>query len=161
MTPERRHLDQAAQLLRLRELRRSQAETQARQARQAQAAALAAAQAAQALVAAQQDARLALLQQMAEGSLLLRWAAQAQARRDLVEDRLERAEYALIDDEEALHTADHHLDQASAALRSAWARDDAAQSALQRARGQLAAADERRAEREDPCPIALPPGAQR
>ncbi len=161
MTPERRHLDQTAQLQRLRELRRTQAEQQARQAREAQASALAATRATEAKVSAHRGERQALLQQMAEGGLLLRWAAQAQARRELVEDQLERAEYALIDDEEALHAADRHLDQASAALRSAWARDDAAQRALQRARVQLTAADERRAEREDPCPTALPSGAPR
>ena len=159
MTPEHQHLDQTRQLLRLRELRRSQAETQARQARDAQATALAAAQATQQRVAAHQAERQGLLQQMAEGSLILRWASQAQARRDLIEDRLERAEYALIDDEETLHTADRELDHASAALRSALARSDAASRAQVQARQKLAAAGERRAEREDPTPTALPPGA--
>ncbi len=162
MTPERQQLHQAAQLQRLRELRRTQAEAQARQAREAQARALAATQASQALIHAHQADRQALLQQLAQGDLLLRWAAQAQARRELVEDRLERAEYALIDDEETLHGADRDLDQAGAELRSAWARDNAAQTALQRAQQQLAAAAERRAEREDPpSPTALPPGAPR
>lgn len=161
MTPERRHLHQTAQLSRLRELRRSQAQAQARQAREAQASALATARATQAQVHAHQGERQALLQQMTQGSLLPRWGAQAQARRDFVEDRLERAECALIDDEEALHTADRQLDQANAVLRSAWARNDATQDELRRARVQLAAAGERRAEREDPCPIALPPGVLR
>jgi hypothetical protein len=161
MTPERHHETQARQLLRLRELRQRQAESQARQARQAQTEALAVAQATQARVSAHQAERQALLQQIAQGALLVRWAAQAQACRDLVEDRLERAEYALIDDEETLHTRDRQLDQASLALRQARARGDAAATALDQARRRRAAADERRAEHEDPLPTALPPGAPR
>jgi len=164
MTPERQHAHQAQQLLRLRELRQQQAEAQVREALQAQAQALAAVQAAQARVQAERSERQALLQQMAHGAWLARWAAHAQARRELVEDRLERAEYALIDDEETLHDSDRQLDQASAALRRARARGEAAAQALQQAQRRLAAAGERRAEREDPpqpaLPPALPSGAQ-
>jgi hypothetical protein len=161
MTPEHRHLDQTRQLLRLRELRRGQAEAQARQAREAQARALAAAQATQRRVAEHQAERLGLLQQLTQGHLLVRWASQAQACRDLIEDRLERAEYALSEEEDTLHAADRDLDHASASLRTALARSDAADRAQHQARQRLTAALEKRAEREDPIPTALPPGAPR
>lgn len=161
MTPERQHLQHAQQLLRLRELRRTQAEAEARRARQAQADALVAMQAAQAVVAQQQHERRVLLDHFSHGALLPRWAPQAQARREWLEDRLERAEYALIDEEESLHDCDRQLDHAGAALRAAWARNNAAEQALQQARRQCLAAAERRAEREDPPALSLPPGVPR
>lgn len=156
MNPESQKLDQARLLLRLRELRHSQAEDEARRAQDAHAQALAAVRATQARLSEEQGERRSLLQQIAESSVSLRWAAQAQARRDLIEERLERAEYDLIDDEEALHGADRRLDQAAAALRRASARSDAARDSVQQARRQAAAASERRAEREDPVCAAAP-----
>jgi hypothetical protein len=161
MTPEHQRLQQAAQLQRLREWRRTQAEADARRARQAQAQALAAVQAAQALLGQQRQARQALLEGLAQGELLPRWAAQAQARRELNDEHVERAEYALIDEEEGLHDRDRELDQAGAALRAAWARAHAAELALQQARRQLGTARERRTEREDPLFLTPPHGALR
>lgn len=161
MTPEQLHLRQAEQLLRLRELRRTQAEAETRRARQAQADALGAMQAAQALLAQQQRQHRALLERFVQGELLPRWAPQAQARRELLEDHVERAEYTLIDREESLHDRDRELDQAGAALRAAWARSHAAEQALQQARRQLRTAAARRAEREDPFSFSLPHGVTR
>lgn len=156
--PERQRQNQAAQWLRLRELRQTQAEAQMRAVRQAQAEALAATQAAQAKVAQHQGARQALLADMAQGAWLPRWAEMAHARREVIEDLLERAEYALIDDEETLHQCDQELDQAGHELRRACTRSDAAQQTLAQARRQVLAADERRLEGEDP-PSSKPPAS--
>lgn len=161
MSPQRQHLTQAAQLLRLRQLRQEQAHTRHLQALQAQAAALATVRATQAQVAAHRQSRSALLTSLTTCNELPRWADLAQAQREVLEDRLERAEYALIDDEEDLLRADRGLDQAGQAWRQALARRDGAEQALQRARSGLAAALAQQAEREDPTPNPATAGALR
>jgi hypothetical protein len=145
-----RHADQAAQLLRLRLLRQEQAEAALRAARQEQAQALQAVRVAQAKVDSERAARDSLLRAFGHTPGLPRVAAFAEARRDAVAESLERAEYALLDDEETLQAADHALEQAGHALRRALARRDAAQQAVQQARRDHHRALEQRAEREEP-----------
>jgi hypothetical protein len=154
MTPEKQRIAQAAQLLRLRELRQQQALAAQARARQEQLQAQEAVRRAEAAMQAQRDAQLRLLAALQDGSGLPRVLDFAEMQRVRVADLLERAEYALIDDQEALHSADRRLDQAGLALRQAQSREQAATDLLKRERLQLRRADERRAERED-APHAL------
>jgi hypothetical protein len=149
MTPEKQRIAQAAQLLRLRELRQQQALAAQARARQEQLQAQEAVRRAETAMQAQRDAQVRLLAAMQDGAALPRVLDFAEMQRVRVADLLERAEYALIDDQEALHSADRRLDQASLALRQAQGREQAATDLLKRERLQLRRADERRAERED------------
>ena len=150
--------EQATLLLRLRQLRQQQAEAQLRREREAHARALAAVRAGQARVDGERTAQRRLLQALGEHPGLPRVARWAEARREAVAEQLERAEYALIDDEEALHDADRALGHAGQALRQAQARCEAAAQALQRAQAGHRHACEQQAEREEP-PRARPAGA--
>jgi hypothetical protein len=143
--------EQSAQLLRLRRLRRQQAEAALRLARAEHARALQAVREGQARVDAERAAQARLAQAFGHTPGLPRVAAFAEARRQAVAEQLERAEYALLDDEETLQGADHALDQAGLALRQALARFEAADEALQEAGRQHARALEQRAEREEPA----------
>jgi hypothetical protein len=143
-------LAQAALLLRLRRLRQEQAEAALRAARDEQHQALAAVQRAQQRLDGERSARAALLDAFGSAPGLPRVAGFAEARREAVTENLERAEYALLDDEETLQAADHALLQAGHALRRARARRDAADEALQQARRDDSRAREHRAEREAP-----------
>jgi chromosome segregation ATPase len=89
---------------------------------------------------------------------LPRWANLIVAQRDRLRERLERDEYALIDDERQLEQAQEQLQQASAALTRALAQEDAVRGLLAQARRELAAARERRAEveLEDQGPARAP-----
>ena len=77
-----------------------------------------------------------------------RWSAVASAQRERLADRLERAEYALIDDEHELEQAQERLASARAELARALAREDAVQGMADAARRAVALAREQRAERE-------------
>ena len=79
---------------------------------------------------------------------LPRWSWAAMAQRDRLADRLERDEYALIDDEQALEEAQERLQEARAALTRAMAREDAVGDLVQETRRAHALAKEQRAERE-------------
>lgn len=146
---ERRRLAESAQLLQLRRLRERHAAEQRRQAEADQAAALAAAQASEAAFKAFKAQRLQLMRTLGEGPHGVRLIAYAETRRDWLDEAAERAEYTLLDDEEALQTADHDLDLAGAEWRRARRREDAAEHLLQRTRQRAAAAGEQRSERED------------
>jgi hypothetical protein len=148
-----RQCQQTAQLLRLRLLRREQAEAALRAAREEHAQALAAVRRGQAKVDAEREQQARLAHALGHTPGLPRVAAFAEARRDAVAENLERAEYALLDDEEALQGADHALTQAGSALRHALARHDAATQALQQAERDHARAREQRAEREEVAPL--------
>ncbi len=160
MTPQRERVAQAALLLRLRELRRQQAEAALRETRAEHARALQAQRDAQQRLDDERCARSALLQAMSHRPDLPRLAACAEARRAQVDDALERAEYRLLDEDEALDGADHALDQSRQALRQALARRDAADQSLHDARRNAARDAERRDEREDPPPARTLSGAR-
>jgi hypothetical protein len=79
---------------------------------------------------------------------LPRWAGAVTAHRDALAERLERDEYALIDEEHALEEALDLAQQRRAALVRAMARQEAVQALVQRQRQSDRLALERRAERE-------------
>ncbi len=79
---------------------------------------------------------------------LPRWATMATAQRDRLADQLERAEYALIDDEQALEHAREGLAQARTALTRAQASEDAVKGLAKEAKQALAHAREQRADSE-------------
>jgi hypothetical protein len=157
-TLEHQRVQQARQLERLRELR----EAQARRARAIAQAEHAAAQAAvlrrQAEVQGHRDAREQLLHSAVhDAEQFARLVPYLSARQDDLDDKLERAEYALIDDEETRDDAEREFDAAHGHWRAQHARHDAALDLLARARREQAQAGERRAERED-APPARGPG---
>jgi hypothetical protein len=70
------------------------------------------------------------------------------ANRERLADRLERDEYALIDDEHALEQAQERAQQAGAELTRALAREDAVRGLAKQARRAVLHAREQRAELE-------------
>jgi flagellar biosynthesis chaperone FliJ len=70
------------------------------------------------------------------------------SRREVLDDLFERAEYALIDDEEALAEAQEALEEAHAVWLQARARCEAVEQLDRRTRRGVAQAVERRTERE-------------
>jgi hypothetical protein len=79
---------------------------------------------------------------------LPRWSDLAKAQLDRLADKLERAEYYLIEDEHKLESAQDSLQQARAELTRALAREDAVRGLEQQTRRAQHADRERRAERE-------------
>ena len=79
---------------------------------------------------------------------LPRWSSVAAAQRELLEDRLERDEYALISDERTLEQAQERLQQARAELTRALAREGAVRDLAHETRRAQALARERHVERE-------------
>lgn len=79
---------------------------------------------------------------------LPRWVAVAAAERERLADRLERDEYALIDDEQRLEQAQERLQQERARLTRALASEDAASGLADEARRAEALSRERRIECE-------------
>lgn len=77
-----------------------------------------------------------------------RWGSQVQAHRDALADRLERDEYALLDDRDALRQAEDLTCQRRTELARAQARETAVQTALQTQRRSRQRAREERAELE-------------
>jgi hypothetical protein len=151
MTPERQRVHEAQQLQRLRQLREDQARRARAQAQAALDEAREAVQRREAEVRRHRGARGELVERVcADAKSLPLLAPYVSARREDLDDLLERAEYALIDDEEARDEAQQTLDDASAAWRASLARRDAAGDLLTRARKEQLQAGERRAEREDP-----------
>jgi hypothetical protein len=118
---------EAQQLCRLRALRVQRLQARCAQARDALEAAAQAVRQRRLRVAEHQD-RLARLAQAVVTDLaphLPRWAGMAQAQRDRLVDRLERDQYALIDDEQALEQAQDALARAMSDLTRALAQEDA------------------------------------
>lgn len=165
MNDERQRRSQARQLQRLRALRAERAQRERAEAQRAQQQALAAVRAAEAEFDARRQALKTLLAARNGGAVAPRWQAYAEARRAALDEAAERAEYALLDEQEALDAADRRLDRARAAWREALSRrqatDEAGRDALAAWRRALEAA----AERQDPAPrIQTPsflPGAPR
>ncbi len=79
---------------------------------------------------------------------LPRWGGVASAQRDRLQDRLERDESALIDDEHALERAQERLQQARAELTRALAREDAVRGLADETRRDRLRWIEQRAETE-------------
>ena len=79
---------------------------------------------------------------------LPRWSGMVSATRERLADRLERDEYALIDDEHQLEAAQERAQQANAELTRALAREDAVRGLAKQARSAVLHAREQRAEIE-------------
>jgi flagellar biosynthesis chaperone FliJ len=79
---------------------------------------------------------------------LPRWAGMVTAQTERLADRLERAEYALIDEEHALEAARERLAEARTALTRAQASEDAVKGLAKEARQAVAQAREQRADGE-------------
>ena len=79
---------------------------------------------------------------------LPRWAGIAGAQKEQLAERLEREEYALVDDEHQLEQAQERLQQARAELTRALAREDAVRGLAHETRRAHLQAREQRAERE-------------
>lgn len=79
---------------------------------------------------------------------LPRWSGMASAQLDRLADRLERDEYALIEDEHQLEETQEALQQARAELTRALAREDAVRGLVKETRRAQLADRERRAERD-------------
>jgi hypothetical protein len=80
--------------------------------------------------------------------ILPRWSGMVTAQRELLADRVERDEDALISDEHALEEAQEKSQQARAELTRALAREDAAQGLTRSARRARAQVIDRRVELE-------------
>ena len=152
---ERREIDDLRQLLRLRELREDAARRAHEASRVQRDEALRAVQERDALLQQQRAQRsdLSAYTAGAGASAMPRLAGYASARRDLLDDRIERNEYALIDDEEALAEAERHLQQASDAWAQARARTQAVETLGDSTRRRALRAAEQRAERELEMPL--------
>jgi hypothetical protein len=140
----------AAQLLRLRSLR-------VQRAREACAKTRLEVEQAQAVVKERQHAIERSQRQMTEladaivttlAPDLPRLSGLIAANRERLADRLERDEYALIDDEHALEQAQERAQQAGAELTRALAREDAVRGLAKQARRAVLHAREQRAELE-------------
>jgi hypothetical protein len=77
---------------------------------------------------------------------LPRWSGVATAQQERLADRLEREEYALIDDEHALERAQEALQEARSELTRALAREDAVRGLANQTRRAFLLERERRAE---------------
>lgn len=79
---------------------------------------------------------------------LPRWSAVTTAQRERLADQLERAEYALLDDQHELEQAQEKLQAARSELTRALAREDAVRGLAEQTRRAHALNRERRAELE-------------
>lgn len=138
------------QWLRLRQLRVQRARQALAEAQAAERQAQQAIQARQALIDASRERLDALARHWGgPGSAdMPRWGAQLAAHRAALSERLERDEYALLDEEEALTAASATVQQRRAELARAQAREDAVDATLQAQRRTTAQAREQQAELE-------------
>lgn len=143
------------QWLRLRQLRVTRARTAFAQAQQQECDALAAIAQREARIADSRGRLAALAQHWggAGSADMPRWGLQLQAHRDAVAERLERDEYALLDEQETLEQARTAVAQRRAELARAQAREAAVDATLTDQRRLLRLAREQRAEleAEDAC----------
>ena len=158
MTDPPRQLHAARQLQRLRDLRERKALTALRAAEAEVAAAEQAVVERQRAMERLQSARDQLSQRIVRDCApqLGKLAAYASATQEDLDDQLERTEYALIDDEDALSEAR----QKAAVARAAWLRavsqSGSAQTLVGDARQAVRRARNTRQEREDaPAPVPL------
>lgn len=156
MTDPARQLQDARQLQRLRELRERKALTALRQAEGALTAAEQALAERQRAMDRLQRERDQLSQRIVRdcAPALGRLAAYASATQEDLDDQLERTEYALIDDEDAVSAAREQVATARAAWLRAVSQNGSAQTLVGDARQALRRARDSRLEREDaPVPI--------
>ena len=156
MTDTARQLQDARQLQRLRELRERKALSALRQAEAEVATAEHAVAERQAAMDRLQLARDQLRERIvgACAPQLGRLAIYASAAQEDLDDQLERTEYALIDDEEALSAARAQAERARAAWLRAVSQNGSAQTLVGDARKALLRDRDTRLEREDaPAPI--------
>jgi hypothetical protein len=157
---QRREIGDLRQLLRLRELREEAARRAHETCRVARDEALRAVRDREALLQ-QQRAELGVLSAYVAGDgagAMPRLCSYASARRELLDDRIERNEYGLIDDEEALAEAERRLQLASEAWAQARARTQAVETLRDSTRRRAACAAEQRAEREVEMPLRAAAG---
>jgi hypothetical protein len=140
----------AQQWLRLRQLRVQRARHALVQAQQQESQAMAAVEHREACIEQGRERLLTLaLHWGGSGSVdLPRWNGQVQAHRDALSERLERDEYALIDEQEALAQAQAAVSQRRADLARAQAREDAVDATLKDQRRATLLAREQQAELE-------------
>lgn len=151
---------EAQQLCRLRQLRAQRARDACKQAQAAVVSAQAAIHSRQRQIEQGRQAIDAWAKSVVNelAPQLPRWSNLIVAQRDRLSERLERDEYALIDDERQLEQAQEQAQQARAALTRALAQEDAVRGLLAQARQALGAERERRAEveLEDQGPARAP-----
>jgi hypothetical protein len=157
MLPRRR---EAQQLHRLRCLRVDRARDAVREALAATTRAADAVRARERLIRRHRDA-IDALERAVVGALapqLPRWSTLTVAQREALADRLEREEYALIDDQQALEQAQDRLQSMRAELTRALAREDAVRGLVDETRRAHRSWIETRAEREieDQGPVRRP-----
>ena len=152
MNAPARQLQDARQLHRLRELRERQALNALRHAESQVAAAEQAVAERQRAMDRLQQQRDALSQRIVGdcAARLGRLAAYASATQEDLDDQLERTEYALIDDEDALSEAREQAAQARAAWLRTVAQRDAAHTLVGDARKAVLRERDTRLDREDP-----------
>ena len=158
MNAPARQLQDARLLQRLRELRERQALNALRQAESQVAAAEQAVAERQRAMDRLQQQRDALSQRIVGdcAARLGRLAAYASATQEDLDDQLERTEYALIDDEDALGAAREQAAEARAAWLRAVSQTGSAQTLVGDARKALRRERDTRLEREDaPAPAPL------
>lgn len=142
--------DEAAQLLRLRTLRVDRAREAVAAAQHVVEAAAIALREQQQRVERLRERIAALERAMVHGLApqLPRWGGMAVVQREALADRLERAEYALVEDEHALEQAQEAWQQARAAWTRAQAREDAVRGLVDEVRRETGRRREALAERE-------------
>jgi hypothetical protein len=143
-------LAETRQLLRLRTLRVQRAREAVAQAQAGVDAAARAVEERQGSIERAQREMDALAHALVHGLAprLPRWSEIAAAQRDRLADRLEREEYALIDDEHALEQAHERVQKARAELTRALAREDAVRGLAGEAQRAVMQAREQKLERE-------------
>jgi len=140
----------ARQWLRLRQLRVQRARQALAQAQAAQDQALAAIRAREASIARHRTSIVELaLHWSGPGSAdMPRWGRQVQAHGEALADKLERDEYALLDERQTLEQAQALVGQRRADLARAQAREDAVDATLKDQARQVRLAHEQQAELE-------------
>lgn len=158
MTDVTRQLQDARQLQRLRDLRERKALAALRAAETEVAAAEQAVAERQRAMDRLQLARDQLSQRIVTDCApqMGRLSAYVSATQEDLDDQLERTEYALIDDEDALSAAREKVAEARAAWLRAVSQNGSAQTLVSDARKAVLRARDTRQEREDaPAPVSL------
>lgn len=142
--------DELSQLVRLRRLREEAARLDFQQRREARDAAQAAVTACEAEVTRLRRERMSLLQRAGHehATAMPRLGLFTSTRREMLDDLLERAEYALGDEEDGLQQAQEALDIAQAAWQRERARCEAVQMLRDRVQRETRLVHAARAERE-------------
>jgi hypothetical protein len=140
----------AAQMLRLRSLRVQRAREAVAKAKLEVEQAEAVVEARQRTIASTQREIVTLADAVVTtlAPQLPRWSGMVSATRERLADKLEREEYALIDDERELEQARERVQQAGAELTRALAREDAVRGLAKQARKAVLHAREQRVELE-------------